>query len=104
VHHLLTDSQSRETGLRQHQRVELPGAHLTQPVLRNGVTDRAFAGARLDSLQRLPIRILGAVLNDVRASEGMYRYYTYIPGYRSEDEIASEDDVHRRLIGGGKKT
>jgi tyrosine-protein kinase Etk/Wzc len=73
-------------------------------VLRNGVTDRAFAGARLDSLQRLPIRILGAVLNDVRASEGMYRYYTYIPGYRSEDEIASEDDVHRRLIGGGKKT
>jgi hypothetical protein len=34
----------------------------------------------------------------------MYRYYTYIPGYRSEDEIASEDDVHRRLIGGGKKT
>ncbi len=73
-------------------------------VLRNGVTDRAFAGARLDALQRLPIRILGAVLNDVRASEGMYRYYSYIPGYRSEDEVESEDQMHRRLIGGSKKS
>lgn len=69
-------------------------------VLRNGVTDRAFAGARLDAIQKLPIRILGAILNDVRATEGMYRYYSYIPGYRSEDEIESEDTLHRRLTAG----
>lgn len=54
-------------------------------VLRNGVTDRQFAGARLADLERLPIRVLGAVLNDVR-TEGVYRYYSYLPGYRTEEE------------------
>ncbi len=72
-------------------------------VLRNGVTDRAFAGARLEALQKLPIRVLGAILNDVRASDGMYRYYSYIPGYRSEDEVESEEQMHRRLTAGIKK-
>lgn len=71
-------------------------------VLRNGVTDRAFAGARLEALQKLPIRVLGAILNDVRASEGMYRYYSYIPGYRSEDEVESEVEVHKRITSGNK--
>lgn len=59
-------------------------------VLRTGVTDRQFAESRLSELSRLPIRVLGAVLNDVKA-EGVYRYYSYLPGYRAEDE--SEDDV-----------
>jgi len=72
-------------------------------VLRNGVTDRAFAGARLDALQKLPIRVLGAILNDVRASEGMYRYYSYIPGYRSEDEVESEEQMQRRITAGNRK-
>lgn len=70
-------------------------------VVRNGVTDRAFAGARLDVVQRLPmIRILGAILNDVRGNEGLYRYYSYIPGYRSEDEVESEEPVVRRIGSG----
>ncbi len=69
-------------------------------VIRNGVTDRAFAGARLEALQRLPIRVLGAILNDVSATEGVYRYYSYIPGYRSEDEIESEAELHRRVTSG----
>ena len=68
-------------------------------VLRNGVTDRAFASARLEALQRLPIRILGAVLNDVKASEGMYRYYSYLPGYRSEDEVEPVEPPKKRLVG-----
>jgi succinoglycan biosynthesis transport protein ExoP len=56
-------------------------------VLRNGVTDREFAGARLEAIQRLPIRMLGAVLNDVQATDSpYYRQYAYLPGYRSEDE------------------
>lgn len=67
-------------------------------VLRNGVTDRTFAEARLDALKRLPIRVLGAVLNDVKASEGMYRYYSYIPGYRSEDEEQPDLQTQRKLL------
>jgi len=55
-------------------------------VVRNGVTDRDLAAARLGDLNRLPIRTLGAVLNDVRP-EGVYRYYSYLPGYRTEDEV-----------------
>jgi capsular exopolysaccharide synthesis family protein len=72
-------------------------------VLRNGVTDRAFAGARLDALQKLPIRILGAILNDVSTTEGMYKYYSYLPGYRSEDEVESEEQLHRRIASGTKQ-
>ncbi len=69
-------------------------------VLRNGKTDRQFAGARLDALQRLPIRILGAVLNDVSATEGMYRYYSYVAGYRSEDEVESAEEMRKRITSG----
>jgi hypothetical protein len=36
----------------------------------------------------LPIRVIGAVLNDVRVG-GAYRYYSYIYGYMA----AEEDDV-----------
>ncbi len=58
-------------------------------VVRTGSTDREMAGAKLDLLQRLPIRILGAVLNGVSAT-GLYRYYyrhyAYLPGYQAEDE------------------
>ena len=69
-------------------------------VLRTGVTDRELAESRLHELQRLPIRVLGAVLNDVKP-EGIYRYYAYIPGYRSEDEVeeAEESPPKRRLLG-----
>src|SRR2546427_11301415 len=43
-------------------------------------------------LQRLPVRLLGAILNDVPAG-GAYRYYSYyLPGY----EAADEDSGSRR--------
>jgi tyrosine-protein kinase Etk/Wzc len=45
-------------------------------VVRNGITDREVAEAKLDMVDRLPIRLLGVVLNDVRPS-GIYRYYSY---------------------------
>src|SRR2546422_2655580 len=35
-------------------------------VVRPDVTDRAIAEAKVEVLQRLPVRLLGAVLNDVR--------------------------------------
>ena len=64
-------------------------------VLRNGVTDRDLAEAKLSDLQRLPTRMLGAVLNDVEP-KGVYRYYSYLPGYRAEDEIQPDEPTTER--------
>ena len=54
-------------------------------VVRSGETDRRLAEAKLGLVDRLPIRVLGAVLNDVRA-QGAYRYYSYLYGYSVEEE------------------
>ena len=68
-------------------------------VLRTGVTDREFTEAKLDMLDRLPLRVLGAVLNDVRQGDayGYYAYYTYLPGYEATDE--KEGEPARQLPG-----
>lgn len=57
-------------------------------VLRTGVTDRELAEMKLHQVDRLPIRLLGAVLNDVQPS-GVYRYYSYLSGYGAHDEEES---------------
>ncbi len=58
-------------------------------VLRSGVTDRDLTSAKLDALERLPIRLLGAVLNDIR-QDGVYRGYSYFPeGYELREEQAA---------------
>lgn len=67
-------------------------------VLRTGVTDRELAESRLQDLDRLPVRVLGAVLNDVKA-KGVYRYYSYLSGYRSEEEGADEAEPAPRASG-----
>lgn len=54
-------------------------------VVRSGETDRHLAEAKLSLVDRLPIRVMGAVLNDVQAT-GAYRYYGYLYGYTSEEE------------------
>jgi len=60
-------------------------------VLRPGVSDRRLAAAKLQVLDRLPIRILGAVLNGVPMG-GLYRYYgtdyAYADG-RASDPVGS---------------
>jgi succinoglycan biosynthesis transport protein ExoP len=43
-------------------------------VLRQGMSDRKLAAAKLEIVDRLPIRFLGVVINGVPAG-GMYRYY-----------------------------
>ena len=43
-------------------------------VLRQGISDRRLAAAKLAVLDRLPIRILGAVINGIPPG-GLYRYY-----------------------------
>lgn len=49
-------------------------------VLRNGATDRQLAEWNLDLVDRLPIRVLGAVVNGI-SPRGAYRAYRYIKGY-----------------------
>ncbi len=55
-------------------------------VLRAGETDRQLAEAKLQVLDRLPVRMLGAILNDVRVGQGAYKYDQYSYGYMAEDE------------------
>ena len=55
-------------------------------VLRLGSTDRSLAEGKLDALSRLPIRVLGAVLNGVRSPEIYRRYSYYLEGYELHDE------------------
>jgi polysaccharide biosynthesis transport protein len=50
-------------------------------VLRTGKTDGELTEAKLEPLNRLPIRTLGAVLNAVPAG-GPYQYYSYDPAYQ----------------------
>jgi capsular exopolysaccharide synthesis family protein len=59
-------------------------------VLRTGTTDRSFAEAKLEMMHRLPVRVLGAVLNDF-APGRQYRYYSYLPGYASEEETGNDE-------------
>ena len=62
-------------------------------VLRTGVTDREYAMAKLSDVSRLPIRVLGAVVNDVKPGSGYgsYAYYEYLTGYETSEERT--DDV-----------
>jgi capsular exopolysaccharide synthesis family protein len=55
-------------------------------VLRAGETNREMAESKLQVVDRLPIRLLGVVLNDVRSRTGPYKYYSYISGYAAEEE------------------
>jgi polysaccharide biosynthesis transport protein len=73
-------------------------------VLRTGTTDRALTTAKLGMVDRLPIRLLGAVLNGTPADSTAYRYYSYLPGYsvQPEEEAAAaaardETEAQRQL-------
>jgi len=59
-------------------------------VLRSGETDRQMAEAKLRLMDRLPIRMLGAVLNDIQTQSGAYRYYSYVYGYTADDEVVGQ--------------
>ena len=59
-------------------------------VLRTGFSHRDMAAAKLEVLHRLPVRLLGAILNAVPAGDA-YRYYSYyLPGYEAVDEEAEQ--------------
>jgi polysaccharide biosynthesis transport protein len=58
-------------------------------VLRTGSTERAYAAAKLSVLDRLPIRVVGAVLNGAPPNDSAYRQYSYLPGYSVATTSAS---------------
>jgi len=59
-------------------------------VLRLGTTNREIAEAKLDLLDRLPVRLLGTVLNDVPEHSAYYPYSYYLEGYAFEAERGRE--------------
>ena len=67
-------------------------------VLRTGQTNIGHARARLAALERLPVRMLGVILNAFvqRKGQGYYAYYEYIDGYGARDEPADP----KALLGG----
>jgi capsular exopolysaccharide synthesis family protein len=65
-------------------------------VLRSGATDRRMAQAKLAVLDRLPVRVLGAVLNDISA-DGEFRFYSYLNGYAVSG--TSDSALTRPLLG-----
>ncbi len=70
-------------------------------VLRAGATERDLAEAKLQIVDQLPIRLIGAVLNDVRATMDGYKYYSYSYGYGAVDE--GEDQGKPQLLAGEKE-
>ncbi len=67
-------------------------------VMRAGATERDLAEAKLQIVDQLPIRMVGAVLNDVRATMNEYKYYSYSYGYGATDE----EDEKPAALGRGK--
>lgn len=67
-------------------------------VLRSGSTHKELTKGKLDGFLRLPVRILGGVLNDVEedAALGSYKYYSYyLPDYVTEvDEPAGDEEEY----------
>lgn len=66
-------------------------------VLRTGETDRKLAQAKLEVLDRMPVRILGTVLNDIGESP-QFKYYYYLEGYGALENATGDDAA---LIGSG---
>lgn len=68
-------------------------------VLRTGATNLDIARMHLTMLSRLPVRLLGVVLNDVQPG-GMYGYY-YLAGYgTSEEGLGEGSDVELQVEDG----
>lgn len=69
-------------------------------VIRTGTTEKQLAQVKLEQLSRLPIRVLGAILNDVDPTDAYHYYYSaYLPGYEPVPEEGEEERV--QLISDG---
>jgi capsular exopolysaccharide synthesis family protein len=71
-------------------------------VLRGGTTDVQMAKAKLETLDRLPVNAIGAILNGVSTDDSVYKYYSYDPEYAlSEGDADEADDREVARIGSG---
>ena len=63
-------------------------------VLRSGSTHKDLAKGKMETFLRLPVRILGGVMNDIKEGEGdfgTYRYYSYyLPDYVTREDEPEE--------------
>lgn len=66
-------------------------------VLRAGETDRKLAQAKLTVLDRMPIRLIGAILNDI-GNLPQFKYYYYLEGYRA---LEGAEEGNAALLGSG---
>lgn len=55
-------------------------------VMRAGLTDRKMAAAKMETIDTLPVRVMGAILNGIKLT-GAYQYYSYYQDYAAEDEV-----------------
>jgi capsular exopolysaccharide synthesis family protein len=70
-------------------------------VIRTGSTEKHLTQAKLAPISRLPIRVLGVVLNDVDPEDGYNNYYSsYLPGY--EALPAEGDEGSAPLLSDGR--
>ncbi|MGH7696598.1 MAG: GumC family protein [Gemmatimonadaceae bacterium] len=93
---IIVDSAPLAAGIDPYALGAASGAMLV--VLRAGETDTKLAQAKLGTIDRLPVRLIGSVLNDV-GTDATYRYYSYL-GY----EYAPMDDAESPgLIGSAKE-
>ncbi|MDX1744370.1 MAG: hypothetical protein R3324_00395, partial [Halobacteriales archaeon] len=70
-------------------------------VIRTGSTEKHLARTKLEPLSRLPIRILGAVLNDVNPTNPAHSYYpSYLPAH--EAEALDGDEEGEPLLSDGR--
>ena len=87
---IICDSPPLSAGVDPFLLAALSGSLLI--VVRTGVSVREMIESKLAVLGRMPVRILGAVLNDVPRS-AVYGYYSsYIPGYDTSDETGTALD------------
>jgi capsular exopolysaccharide synthesis family protein len=61
-------------------------------VMRSGMTDRKMAAAKLEILDRLPVRVIGSIVNGIKL-EGAYQYYAYYASYAATDEVREPEPV-----------
>ncbi len=80
---ILVDSPPLGSGVDPYTLGTLTGNVLL--VVRTGATNLDLALTKIGMLDRLPIRLVGVVLNDVRPG-GAYQYYSYDPRYGTADE------------------
>ncbi len=84
---IICDSPPLSAGIDPFVLAALSGSLLL--VVRTGVSVREVIESKLEVLGRMPVRILGAILNDVPRNS-VYGYYSnYMPGYDTSDETGT---------------